>query len=126
MPKRVWRSLKERLVCADCHSGALLSDGKFYNTGVATDLERFQDPEHHLTFRRFFRILDVPNYRALTENVGLYALTMESDDWGKFRTPSLREVGRTAPYMHNGSQETLDDVVRFFYNQGGGGVRRLV
>jgi cytochrome c peroxidase len=105
--------------CSRCHSGPLLSDGRFYNIGVATDPAMFDDPERHLTFRRFFRILGVPNYRSLREDVGLYALTMNPDDWGKFRTPSLREVARTAPYMHDGSLATLEDVVRF-YNQGGG------
>ena len=105
--------------CSRCHSGPLLSDYGFYNTGVATDPAMFEDPELHLTFRRFFRILGVPNYRNVWEDVGLYALTMNPDDWGKFRTPSLREVARTAPYMHNGSLATLEDVVHF-YNQGGG------
>ncbi len=105
--------------CSSCHAGDLLTDNNFYNTGVATDPAMFEDPELHITFRRFFRILGVPNYRNLREDVGLYALTIDEDDWGKFRTPGLREVGRTAPYMHNGSLDTLEDVVRF-YNEGGG------
>jgi cytochrome c peroxidase len=105
--------------CSSCHSGDLLTDGDFYNTGVATDPAMFQDPELHVTFRRFFRILGVPNYRNLREDVGLFSLTIDQDDWGKFRTPGLREVGRTAPYMHNGSLATLEDVVHF-YNDGGG------
>lgn len=105
--------------CSRCHSGVTLTDYQFYNIGVATDPAMFEDPERHLTFRRFFRILGVPNYRNLREDVGLYALTMDQADRGKFRTPSLREVSRTAPYMHNGSLATLEDVVRF-YNRGGG------
>lgn len=105
--------------CSGCHSGALLSDGEFHNTGVTTDVSMFEDPERHLTFRRFFRILGTPNYRSLNEDVGLYAMTLDEADWGKFRTPSLREVARTAPYMHNGSLATLEEVVRF-YNGGGG------
>jgi cytochrome c peroxidase len=105
--------------CSSCHAGVLLSDGQFYNTGVATDPAMLADPERQLTFRRFFRILGVSNYRNLHEDVGLYALTMAEVDWGKFRTPGLREVDRTAPYMHNGSLANLTDVVRF-YNAGGG------
>ena len=105
--------------CSSCHSGPLLSDSGFYNLGVATDSAMFDDPERHITFRRFFRTLGLPNYRNMTEDVGLYALTLEEEDWGKFKTPSLREVGRTAPYMHNGSLATLADVVNF-YNEGGG------
>ncbi len=105
--------------CASCHAGALLADGEFYNTGVGTDVAMLQEPERHLTFRRFFRILGTPDYRNLREDVGLYALTLDEADWGKFRTPSLREVGRTAPYMHDGSLADLETVVQF-YNQGGG------
>ncbi len=105
--------------CSECHSGPLLTDNRFYNTGVGTRPDLLEDPERHLTFRRFFRTLGVPDYRGLREDVGRYALTMEEADWGKFRTPSLREVARTAPYMHDGSLATLEDVVRF-YDQGGG------
>jgi cytochrome c peroxidase len=110
---------EDKAKCSSCHTGTLLSDGEFYNTGIATDQAMFEDPERHVTFRRFFRILGVPNYRNLREDVGLYALTIDEADRGKFRTPDLREVGRTAPYMHNGSLATLSDVVRF-YNEGGG------
>ncbi len=49
----------------------------------------------------------------------LRALTLEEPDRGKFKTPSLLEAARTAPYMHNGTLEALEDVVRF-YNAGGG------
>lgn len=105
--------------CSTCHSGALLSDDAFYNLGVETDAAMLEDFDRVVTFRRFFRTLGVPNYRALTEDVGLYALTQDEADWGKFNTPSLREVAATAPYMHNGSLATLTDVVNF-YNGGGG------
>jgi len=69
-----------------------LSDYAYYNTGVATDPALFDDPERHLTFRRFFRVLGVPNYRNLREDVGQFALASDPDDWGKFRATSLREV----------------------------------
>lgn len=108
-----------RANCSSCHSGPLLSDYNYYNIGVTTDPAMFNDPERHLTFRRFFRTLGVSDYRRLQEDVGQFALTMDPADRGKFRTPSLREVGRTVPYMHNGRLTTLEDVIRF-YNQGGG------
>ncbi len=110
---------QDKAQCSTCHSGPLFTDNDFHNIGVATDQEMFNDPERHLTFRRFFYLFGVPNYRSLREDVGRYALTKMDEDWGKFRTPSLREVSRTAPYMHNGSLATLEDVVRF-YNEGGG------
>lgn len=105
--------------CVACHSGPLLADGDFHNLGVATNQEIFQEPLRHIVFRRFFRMLGVSNYRNLREDPGLYALTEKDEDWGMFRTASLREVDRTPPYMHNGIIETLEDVVEF-YNQGGG------
>jgi len=49
-----------------------------------------------------------------------YLFTKKAEDIGALRTPSLRDVELTAPYMHNGSEKTLIDVVRF-YNRGGNG-----
>lgn len=63
--------------------------------------------------------LGVPNYHHLREDVGLYAVTKAPGDRGKFRTPSLREISLTAPYMHNGVFGTLEEVVEF-YDRGGG------
>ena len=105
--------------CAQCHNGALLSDQKFHALGVPQNREIFDDPFRHITFRRFFRTLGAPNAEHYREDPGLYGVTKEKNDWGKFRTPSLREVSRTAPYMHNGSLATLEDVVGF-YDRGGG------
>lgn len=67
--------------CAACHSGWLMSDGKFHDTGMRDDdLGRG----------------GITNNRALDH---------------AFRTPSLREIGRTAPYMHDGSLATLEEVI---------------
>jgi cytochrome c peroxidase len=71
--------------CARCHRGPLLSDGKFYRLG--TD---FRD-------------------------LGRGEVTGERQDRYKFRTPSLRDVARTGPYMHNGVHKTLTEVVEFYY-----------
>ena len=105
--------------CAQCHNGALLSDQKFHALGVPENPDIFADPFRHITFRRFFRTLGAPNAENYREEPGLYGVTKEKADWGKFRTPSLREVSRTAPYMHNGSLASLEDVVAF-YDRGGG------
>ena len=51
-------------------------------------------------------------------DVGRYAITRNPDDRWKYRTPSLRNVPLTAPYMHDGSLDTLKDVIEF-YDQGG-------
>lgn len=50
---------------------------------------------------------------------GRFAVTGNEDDKGKFRTPGLRGVAHTSPYMHDGSLETLEDVISY-YNEGGG------
>lgn len=105
--------------CATCHPAPLFTDHKFYDLGLRADPNLLEDPERHITFRRFFRGLGTPNYRNLTEDAGRYVVRFNDADWGKFRTPSLREVGRTAPYMHDGRFKTLDDVIDF-YDRGGG------
>jgi cytochrome c peroxidase len=100
--------------CATCHSGPTLSDGGFYVSGVPENGDIWADPMRHMVFRRFFRQLGAPNYRNLTADVGLYAVTKEEGDWGAFRTAPLRELAHTAPYMHNGLFATLEDVVEYY------------
>ncbi len=105
--------------CVQCHSGDLLSDGQFHNLGVPDNSLIFEDPQRHITFRRFFRMFGVSEFVTMRDDPGLYALTADEADRGKFRTPSLLEVARTAPYMHGGVFESLSEVVEF-YNAGGG------
>ncbi len=111
--------------CAACHrindSSALFTDGQFHNTGTG-----------YLRAGRALRpplvqlapgIFVVPTIDAETETFtddGRYEVTgREADKW-RYRTPSLRNVALTGPYMHDGSIATLDAVVAF-YAQGGGG-----
>ena len=49
---------------------------------------------------------------------GRFAVTKDPRDWGAFKTPTLREIEHTAPYMHDGSLKTLEEVVEF-YDKGG-------
>jgi cytochrome c peroxidase len=58
-------------------------------------------------------------YRNFKDDAGLYYTTKLKGDMGKFRTPSLRYIKYTAPYMHNGTFFTLEEVIDF-YDQGGG------
>ena len=57
-------------------------------------------------------------------DAGRYDVTADPADWGRFRTPTLRNVSRTAPYFHDGSATTLEDVIEF-YDRGGGENRNL-
>lgn len=79
-----------RANCSRCHLGPNLTDERFHNTGVATG----------------------------TRDAGRYAVTQRTADLGAFKTPTLRNVELTAPYMHDGSIATLDQVVEF-YDRGG-------
>ena len=54
----------------------------------------------------------------IPNDLGLYTVTQDPNDRWKFRTPSLRNVAITGPYMHNGTRGSLKEVVQF-YNQGG-------
>ncbi len=110
---------KGKAGCIRCHDGAMLTDGKFHSLGLTSNPDIFQTPLRHITFRRFFRTLGVPNYRALRQDVGCYCVSKDEKQREQFRTPTLREVSRTAPYMHDGQLATLEDVVEF-YNAGGG------
>ncbi|HEX4227361.1 MAG TPA: cytochrome c peroxidase [Bryobacteraceae bacterium] len=84
--------------CAACHTigakYALFSDNKFHNLGVGLDDEG--------------NIVDQ----------GRYIVTRVTADQGCFRTPTLRDVALTAPYMHDGSEKTLKDVVDFYVGGG--------
>ena len=81
-----------RANCTACHVGPNLTDEDFHNTGVFWGQHPY-DP-------------------------GRFTVTEMTEDIGKFKTPTLREVARTAPYMHDGSIATLEDVVDF-YTDGG-------
>lgn len=96
--QQVWglHLFRTKAGCANCHSGPLLSDGKFHNLGLS-----------------FFG--------RSREDLGRYTRTGKVEDAGAFRTPSLRHVSKTGPYMHNGIFPTLEGLVRF-YEIGGGRV----
>ena len=82
----------DRTQCRSCHSGFNFTNYDFYNTGLYSDYP----------------------------DIGRMRLTSDSSDLGKFKTPSLRNVGLTAPYMHDGSLEDLEEVLEH-YNSGGAG-----
>jgi cytochrome c peroxidase len=84
---------REKGRCTSCHAGPTFSDERFHNTGVAWRDGRFEDD-------------------------GRFAVSEIERDRVAFKTPTLRDLIRTAPYMHNGSLATLEDVVEF-YSEGG-------
>ncbi len=111
--------------CASCHqiedSYALFTDGAFHNTGTGfLQRQRSLTPE---TIQLAPGVAVVPAVSTETETFeddGRYEVTGRPSDHWRYRTPSLRNVALTAPYMHDGSLATLEAVVAF-YNAGGGG-----
>lgn len=107
--------------CIECHGGPLFTDQSYHNVGVPGNPDFEHDVLRQITLRYQHRARGVPEevYRNADRDLGLYYTTKQEEDKGKFRTPPLREVGQTGPYMHNGVFETLNEVVEF-YNDGGG------
>lgn len=107
--------------CIACHNGPLASDQKFYNLGLPEHPDFATDPMLQITHRweNYAKGSSEEGYRHADRDKGLYYQTKNPKDVGKFRTPSLRELTYTGPYMHNGTLTTLDEVVAF-YNAGGG------
>ena len=107
--------------CVQCHNGALLSDEDYHNIGVPKNPAFEEDPLRQITLRYQHVIRGVPEsvYRKADRDLGLFYTTKREADKGRFRTPSLRELKYTAPYMHNGAFFELEEVIDF-YDEGGG------
>ncbi|MCH7593825.1 MAG: cytochrome-c peroxidase, partial [Chloroflexi bacterium] len=107
--------------CIQCHNGAFLTDQKYYNLGVPENPVFEEDALVQITFRfeQFAKGVTEDVYRSTKTDLGLYYRMKRDVDMGKFRTPTLRYLVYTPPYMHNGVFFTLEEVVDF-YDQGGG------
>jgi cytochrome c peroxidase len=95
IPEAAQRGLllfRDKARCTKCHSGFNFTDEKFHNLGIGWDDNKV--------------------------DLGRYMVTKNAEELGAFKTPTLREISRTAPYMHDGRFRTLEEVVNF-YNKGG-------
>lgn len=108
--------------CSFCHSGPRFSNGEFHDVGIGffTGPGRV-DPGRYEGIRR----LQASRYNLLgpfnddparSTATSTRHVALEHRNFGEFKVPSLRNVARTAPYMHNGSLATLRDVVRHYSN----------
>ncbi len=89
--QRGWQLFNsEALNCTACHGGFDLSDHGFHNVGQYLD---YSDP-------------------------GRERISLDAADLGKFKTPTLRNIALTAPYMHDGSMATLEEVIAHFASGG--------
>jgi cytochrome c peroxidase len=85
---------KGKARCILCHNGPNFTDNQFHNLGV-------------------------PQEGLLKEDLGRFVVTRMDRDKGAFKTPTLRSITETAPYMHDGVFKTLEEVIEF-YDKGGG------
>lgn len=85
-------SLFKKTGCMNCHIEPLFTDNRFHNIGVGME--------------------------DSNPDLGRYAITHKEKDWGAFKTPGLRETAKSGPYMHDGSLQTLKEVIDY-YNDGG-------
>jgi len=104
--------MSERLECAHCHSGFNFSQFVTHETTAV------QDRAFHVTGLSYVGGQHVPG-----ADRGLYQVTGDPADMDKFKAPTLRNIAVTAPYMHDGSIATLNEVIDF-YAAGGRGAGR--
>jgi cytochrome c peroxidase len=136
--KRGWALFNGKARCNDCHAFnatmPLFSDQKFHNIGVAARKQSFPELAHKaLTIVRTAdaKQLDEMAIGSDYSELGRFLVTKNQSDIGAFKTETLRNIGITGPYMHDGSMATLWDVLDH-YNKGGipnpyldGGIQRL-
>ena len=80
---------KGKARCILCHNGPNFTDNHFHNLGV-------------------------PQVGPMAEDLGRFYVTQHAHDKGAFKTPTLRSISETAPYMHDGAFKTLEEVIDFF------------
>jgi cytochrome c peroxidase len=117
--RRGWELWNGKARCNTCHPFGDItpnfSDNKFHNIGVAAKGRDFASLS-----RKAAQAGDPAQLAFLPDftELGRFAVTRQPKDIGAFKTPGLRDVALTAPYMHDGSEATLLDVVNF-YDRGG-------
>jgi cytochrome c peroxidase len=131
--RRGWELFNGKARCNTCHGhvGAypLFTDDLFHNIGVAAKDVNFESLAQKVQSHP--EDLDSLSHEPGINQLGRFLVTKEHKDIGAFKTPHLRNVALTPPYMHDGSEATLEAVIEF-YDKGGnpnpwldGGMRPL-
>jgi cytochrome c peroxidase len=81
---RGW-NIFQAIKCNNCHDGVLFTDQQYHNIGIGMDQEK--------------------------PDVGRFTVTKKAEDTGAFKTPTLRDIQKSAPYFHDGSAKTLEEAV---------------
>ena len=90
--QRGWMIFSEKVKCTNCHDGRLLADKQFHNVGIGMDAEN--------------------------PDIGRGKITEAEEDTGAFKTPSLFDISKSAPYFHDGSVATLEEAVDLMLSGG--------
>jgi len=90
--RRGWKIFDEKAKCTNCHDGRLLTDMQFHNAGIGMD--------------------------KATPDLGRFVVTKQEKDKGAFKTPTLLDISKSAPYFHDGSAATLEDAVEVMTSGG--------
>jgi cytochrome c peroxidase len=90
--RRGWKIFNDKAKCTNCHDGLLLTDQEYHNVGIGMD--------------------------AAKPDVGRFVVTKIDKDTGAFKTPTLLDISKSAPYFHNGSTATLEEAVDIMLNGG--------
>jgi len=93
--RRGWDLFRGKAGCTNCHDGLLLTDQQYHNIGIAWDPEK----------KEF-------------SDVGRFKVTNQERDKGAFKTPTLLDIAKSAPYFHDGSVATLEEAVDFMLGGG--------
>ncbi|MDE0101315.1 MAG: c-type cytochrome [Bryobacterales bacterium] len=89
---RGWTIFSEKAKCTNCHDGRLLADKQYHNVGIGMDAEN--------------------------PDTGRARVTEADEDTGAFKTPSLFDISKSAPYFHDGSAATLEEAVDLMLDGG--------
>jgi cytochrome c peroxidase len=87
LSQSAWRgwNIFQAIKCNNCHDGVLFTDQQYHNVGIGMDQEN--------------------------PDVGRFTVTKKPEDTGAFKTPTLRDIAKSAPYFHDGSAKTLEEAV---------------
>jgi len=136
--QRGWELFNGKARCNTCHGHVevvpTFTDNKYHNIGVGAkqrDFSALAREAQNAMQKGDPKIVDELALKPHFSELGRFLITKEQKDMGAFKTPGLRNVELTAPYMHDGSEATLLDVINF-YDRGGennpfldGGIRPL-
>ena len=116
------RIFRRKANCANCHEiswdNALFTDNRFYNIGIGFDELRITLPSFLIQAKANVSEAIHNLNTVQKEQLGRFIVTHKPKDIGAYKTPTLRNISLTAPYMHDGSLKTLRDVVEY-YDKGG-------